>query len=149
MTELEQFKQQLEQSIVVEHINPPVPASELVKIERQVGVPFPSWLKEFYTKCNGFEGETGIKYAWNLNEISQMTLCIRGEEWAPPWINKAILFGDNGFGGTSTEYWVALEGKLVRWCLGDGPVYHEVSDLETLWKTLQTEWDELDLQDEG
>jgi hypothetical protein len=52
------------------------------------------------------------------------------------------VFGYLGGSGSITTHTVALDGKLVEWCYGDGEEYTEVDgDLFAVWRRLQAEWD--------
>jgi hypothetical protein len=124
----------------------PAPEQSLIDdVERSLGVQLPQWLRAVYRSCNGFQGPTGTNYLYPLDGhdgVLEFTLFLRKEEWAPAWIERAIIFGDNGVGGSIITHWVALDGRLIEWCIGDGDRYALVeNDLFALWKREQERWD--------
>jgi hypothetical protein len=125
----------------------PGAAPELIaEVERGLGVPFPAWLRDIYCACNGFCGPTGVVYLYRLDGsegVLEFTLFLRGE-WALPWLERAIVFSDNGLGGSITTHWVALDGQLIEWCYGHGGDYTVLDyDLFEVWRREQEFWDEI------
>jgi len=124
---------------------PPPGIAALEETERALGVPFPGWLRDVYLACNGFEGPAGVRYLWPLEGregVLLFTKFLRSEDWSPSWLDRAIIFGDNGVGGSITTHWAALDGKLIEWCYGDGAAYSVLDcGLLGLWKREQDKWD--------
>jgi hypothetical protein len=124
----------------------PAPSLKLIEeVERRLGVPFPEWVRGVYRSCNGFCGPTGVRYLYPLDGrdgVLELTLFLRNEDWSPPWLKRAIVFGDNGVGGSITTHWLALDGKLIQWCYGDGTDFSILNcDLFALWSREQALWD--------
>ena len=45
-----------------------IPMAELIeRTERELGVPFPDWLREVYLACNGFSGLIGVCSMFRLD----------------------------------------------------------------------------------
>ena len=130
----------------VEQINPPASAETIEEVERQLGLPFPQWLREVYLACDGFTGPTGVRYLYPLLEPDgalEFTQFLRREPYWPSWLERAIIFSDNGIGGTLTVHWCALDGQLIEWCYGDADALQVLHmDLFALWKREQQDhWD--------
>ena len=91
--------------------------------EDRLGVLFPQWLRDLYLACDGFLGPTAWPYLFPLeggDGVVEFTEFLRGEDWTPPWLTRAVVFGSNVGGGTGTVNYAALDGELIEWCLGDG-----------------------------
>jgi hypothetical protein len=127
---------------------PPADPAEVDQVERELGVPFPDWLRRIYLASDGFVGPSGVRYLYRLKErngVSDFNLFLRQEWTDATWLKDAIVFGDNGLGGSSTVQWGTLNGRLVEWCLGDGPEYQLLDvDIFGLWEREQRTWDELE-----
>jgi hypothetical protein len=117
----------------------------LDEVEQRLVVPFPDWLRSVYHYSNGFCGPTGVRYLYPLDGrdgVLEFTLFLREEDWSPKWLQRAIVFSDNGAGGSITIHWAALDGQLIEWCYGDGADFRILeSDLLALWKREQERWD--------
>jgi hypothetical protein len=123
-----------------------VPMTELIaEVERKLGVPMPPWLREVYLSCNGFLGPYGECYLYPLDGregVGDFTLFLREEDWSPPWLNRAIVFGYIGGSGSTTAHSVALDGRLIEWCIGDGDKFTALEGgLLELWRQIQARWD--------
>jgi hypothetical protein len=123
-----------------------VPMAELIeRVEQKLGVSMPPWLREVYLSCNGFLGpyRECILYPLDGSEgVEEFTQFLRDENWAPPWLNRAIVFGYTGGSDSTTAHSVVLDGQLVEWCYADGAKFSVVEgDLFDLWRRLQAEWD--------
>jgi hypothetical protein len=122
---------------------PPADIAVLEQAERRLGVVFPDWLRVFYLNCNGFRGPTGVRYLYPLDGpdgVLSFTEFVR-MEWGFPWLQRAIVFSDNGLGGSTTVHWAALDGKLIEWCYGDDGEYTVLDfDLLVLWAREQQRW---------
>ncbi len=145
------MRARIREAIRVEQFYPPPsrPLPEAIAdTERKLGVPMPPWLREVYLCCNGFSGPTDECYLYPLEggkSVANFTLFLRGEEWAPAWLNRAIVFGYTGGSGSGTTHAVALDGRLIEWCYGDGDQFTVLDGgLFALWRRIQAEWDELD-----
>jgi hypothetical protein len=126
-----------------------VPMTELIEdVERRLAVPMPSWLRTIYLCCNGFSGPYGVGTLYHLDGdegVLDFTLFLRTQEWSPPWLKRAIVFGDTGAGGSITTHWAALDGQLIEWCYGDGAAFTVLEpDLFALWRRVQEGWDAVD-----
>jgi SMI1/KNR4 family protein SUKH-1 len=115
-----------------------VPMTDLIaEVERKLGVPMPPWLREIYRHCNGFTGPYGRDVLYRLDGsqgVVEFTLAIRAQDWAPPWLSRAIIFGATGGTGSMTTHTVALDGQLVMWCYGDGEKFTvPEGDLFDVW----------------
>lgn len=128
-------------------INPPATPKMIESVERGLGVPFPPWLRSIYLACNGFCGPTGVGYLWPLEGeygVEAFTHFLRNDPNWPDWLDRAIVFSDNGVGGTITVHWAALDGKLIEWCYGDNEAFTILNiDLFELWAREQKMWDEI------
>ena len=85
----------------------------IATVETGLGVGFPDWLRSIYHACNGFCGPTGVPYLFPLDGrdgVLEFTLFLRGEDWSPEWLKRAIIFGMGVGSGTSTTHWAALDG---------------------------------------
>jgi hypothetical protein len=131
----------------VEEFKPPAAAELIDDVERGLRVSFPSWLREVYLACNGFTGPTGVRYLYPLDGsggVLDLTLFLR-EEWWPDWLDRSIIFSDNGLGGSITTHWGVLDGRLIEWCYGDVDEYSILDlDIYELWAREQEGWNELD-----
>jgi len=130
----------------------PAASRELIDddVEWRLAAPFPGWLRTVYRSCNGFCGPTGVRYLYPLDGrdgVLELNLFLRDEDWAPPWLNRAIVFSDNGAGGSITTHWVALDGALIQWCYGDGADFTVLDcDLFELWRREQERWDAVSIE---
>ena len=129
----------------VTNVNPPATEAMVEGVEEALGVAFPPWLRRIYRACNGFSGPTGVHYLWPLDGregVQEFTLFLRAEEYWPDWLDRAIVFSDNGLGGSITVHWAALNGNLVEWCYGDSERFDVLEfDLFELWRREQARWD--------
>jgi hypothetical protein len=126
-----------------------VPMTELIaEVERRLGVPMPPWLRKVYLHCNGFLGPTRecILYPLDGTEgVGEFTLFLREQDWSPPWLERAIVFGYIGGSGSTTAHSAALDGQLIEWCYGDGEVFTALQGgLFDLWRRIQARWDDID-----
>ena len=130
--------------IEVTAVNPAASRELIDDAERRLDVAFPEWLRAIYRSCNGFCGPTGVRYLYPLegrDGVVEFTLLLRDAEWSPPWLNRAIVFSDNGAGGTITTHWAVLDGNLIEWCYGDGAEFTVLEcDLLGLWRRDQCLW---------
>ncbi len=125
-----------------------IPLAELIAdVERKLGVPLPSWLREVYLSCNGFFGPTGECYLYPLDGsegVGDFNLFLREQDWAPPWLERAIVFGSIGGSGSTTTHTLVLDGQLCEWCYGDGERFRVLQGgLLKLWQQIQAKWDNL------
>ena len=144
----ESILEQISAVMRVEQYFPPTDSADIDQVERELGVPFPHWLRRLYLASNGFIGPTGVRYLYRLREpngMSDFTVFLR-QEWADAaWLKHAIIFGENGLGGSSTVQWGTLDGQLIEWCYGDGIEYQLLNfDVFGLWAREQRMWDELE-----
>ena len=127
--------------------DPPATSAMIDAAEGALGVPLPDWLREIYLACNGFRGPTDVRYLYPLDGregVAEFTFFLR-TEWSLPWLSRAIVFSDNGVGGTCTVHWAALDGMLIEWCYGDGEEYTVVDgDLYDVLSREQVMWDEME-----
>jgi len=147
MTTSESILNRISAVMRVERFFPPADPADLEQAERQLGVQFPDWLRRIYVATDGFVGPTGVRYLYRLREpngLLDFNPFLRQEWEQADWLRRAIVFGDNGLGGSSTVQWAALDGCLIEWCLGDGHE-HEILDLDVfgLWAREQRNWDAL------
>lgn len=130
-------------AIRVESSDPPATTSEIAEVSTELQVPFPKWLSDAYLACNGFRGPTSVSYLWPLvgeGSVISYNHFFRGEDYFPQWLHRAIMFGDDGVGGT----YGALDGRLIYWYAGDGDDYKVLEpDLLVLWRRKQAMWDEI------
>ena len=131
-----------------EEFKPPAAAALIEDVERGLGITFPSWLREVYLACNGFTGPTGVRYLYPLEGPGgalDWTLFLRDEPWWPDWLDRSIIFSDNGLGGSITTHWGVLDGDLIEWCYGDVDDYSILNfDIYELWAREQRWWNELE-----
>jgi hypothetical protein len=144
----EQILSKIRSVMKVKEFNPPAPEALIDSVERGLGVNFPNWLKEIYLACDGFTGPTGVGYLHQLdgqNGVLEFTQFLREEPWWPDWLDRAIIFSDNGLGGSITVHWGVLDGQLIEWCYGDADNYIVLDlDIYQLWAREQKHWDRLD-----
>ena len=103
--EAEKFRAEVRRAIAVTEFHEPPPgipmAESIADTEARLGVPMPPWLRQVYECCNGFSGPTGVAMMYPLDGyegVGEFNLFLRGLEWAPTWLDRAIVFGDNGAG---------------------------------------------------
>ena len=144
----DRVRQRLLDVMRVETFYPPADASAIAAAETRVGVVFPQWLRNLYLACNGFRGPTQWEYLLPLEGcegLVEFTQFLRAEEWAPPWLARAVVFGSDTGSLSLTTHFVALDGALVTWTFGDGPVFVEFDGtVYDLYRREQALWDELD-----
>ncbi|HUO07497.1 MAG TPA: SMI1/KNR4 family protein [Phycisphaerae bacterium] len=130
----------------VEKMAPPATPELIAEVEQGLSVAFPNWLREIYLTCDGFTGPTGVRYVWPLNGDQGVLRCnhFLREDWQCDWLRRAIIFSDNGLGGSITVHWGALDGRLIEWCYGDADEY-KILDLSLfdLWAREQAIWDDV------
>ena len=143
----DRVRQHLLDVMRVETFYPPADASAIAAAEAKVRVAFPHWLRELYLACNGFRGPTQWEYLIPLEGregLVEFTEFLRAEDWAPPWLSRAVVFGSDINSGTLTTHFVALDGKLVTWTLGDaGEFVPFDGTVYDLYRREQAGWDEL------
>jgi hypothetical protein len=119
----------------------------IAAVEQKLAVAMPPWLREVYLSCNGFLGPAGVCCLYRLDGpegVGDFTLFLREQDWAPPWLQRAIVFGYIGGSGSTTSHTVALDGRLIEWCYGDGDQYRALNGgLFALWRQIQAQWDQL------
>lgn len=127
--------------------NPAATPDMLDDAERSLGVALPDWLREIYLACNGFRGPTDVRYLYALDGNDgavEFTSFLR-TEWSLPWLDRAIVFSDNGIGGSCTVHWAILDGQLIEWCYGDDGEYTVADgDLFGLLAREQAFWDDIE-----
>jgi hypothetical protein len=148
MAPSESILEQISAVMRVDQYFPPADPSDVERVGRELGVQFPDWLRRIYLASDGFIGPTGVRYLYRLRErngVLDFTTFLR-QEWADArWLKHAIVFGDNGLGGSSTIQWATLNGQLIEWCYGDGPEYQLLDvDVFGLWEREQRTWVDLD-----
>ena len=148
--------------IVVEEFHPPplrplfepdgrrlrVPMAELIeRTERDLGPPFPDWLKAVYLCCNGFSGPISVCSLLRLDGpdgVAGYTLFLRSQEWSPAWLQRAIVFSHRRVSWSIDTHWAARDGELVEWTPGAGAGYTVLEpDLFALWRREQEQADRL------
>lgn len=126
----------------------PATSSDIDEAGRVLGVPFPPWLRDLYLLSDGFTGPTGVRYLYPLlgrDGAVGTTLFLRNESWAPEWVQRSIIFADNGMGGSITTHWGALDDSIVEWCFGDGADFTERGhDYASVLAAEQRTWDEVE-----
>jgi hypothetical protein len=129
---------------------PPAHPQEIDDVGRELGVQFPSWLRHIYLATDGFLGPTGVRYLYRLggsDGVLNFNRFLRQEWNEATWLSKAIIFAENGVGGTLTVHWAALDGQLIEWCYGDGSEYQVLDcDIFTVWAREQKNWDGLEAE---
>lgn len=127
---------------------PPADPSDVQHVEQELGVPFPPWLRHIYAAADGFLGPTGVRYLYPLmptNGVLDFTRFLRREWHEAAWLERAIVFAENGLGGSLTIHWAVLDGQLIEWCYGDGTEY-QVSELDIfgVWAREQLMWNNVE-----
>jgi hypothetical protein len=147
MSELNPMLVRLHSAIEVTKYNPPASHELIAQAEARLGQQLPDWLRLIYVSFNGFSGPTEVRYLYSLDGAegaAEFTLFLRSEDWCPSWISRAIIFGENGVGGTLTTHWAALDGDLIEWCYADGEVFTALPcDLFEVWRREQEHWNEV------
>ncbi len=125
---------------------PPADPNAIEEVERELGVSFPTWLRQLYLAADGFVGPTGVRYLYRLKErdgILGITQDLRRGWDQAEWLKRAIVFADNGLGGTLTVHWAVLDEQLVEWCYGDEAEYQVLpTDIYNVWAREQRAYDE-------
>jgi hypothetical protein len=144
----DQVRQRLRDVMRVETFYAPADASAIAAAETSVGVAFPQWLRTLYLACNGFRGPTQWEYLLPLDGregLVEFTQFLRAEEWAPPWLTRAVVFGSDTGSLSCTTHFVALDGELVTWMLGDGDEFIKFEGtVYDLYRREQAGWDALE-----
>jgi len=120
----------------------PCHPSDVAKAEELLGHPLPPPLTELYLNFNGFAGPTDAAFFYPLltptsfsnTSLVEYTLSLRGEDYFPRFLQRAVAIGDYGVG----PCWVILidtPGKILEW---DG---EWGDDYETLEGTLADVWE--------
>jgi hypothetical protein len=129
----------------VERYFPPADPKNVEDVERELGVRFPGWLRQIYEATDGFVGPTGVRYLYRLNDhdgVLDFNQFLRQEWYEAIWLKRAIVFADNGIGGSLTVHWAVLDGRLIQWCYGDGIEYQVLEiDIFGVWAREQRRWD--------
>ncbi len=140
-------REALANAMRIESFGPPAEPAAIAGAEDRLGVPFPPWLHELYLACDGFLGPTAWPYLLPLSGsdgVTEFTEFLRGEDWAPTWLNRAVVFGSNVGSGTGTVNYCALDGELIEWCLGDGAEFTRFEGtVYELYSREQACWDEI------
>src|SRR5687768_1962049 len=116
----------LREAMRVESFGPPAHPDRIAEAEQRLGVEFPSWLRDLYLACDGFTGPTAWPYLLPLggrDGVIEFNEFLRGEDWAPVWLPRAVVFATDTGSGTGTVNFAVLDGELIEWCLGDGSEY--------------------------
>ena len=125
----------------------PATHSMIDAAQQSLGVEIPNWLRNIYLACNGFIGPTDVRYLYPLDGsegAAQFTSFLR-TEWTTPWLHRALVFSDNGMGGSLTVHWAILDGQLIEWCYGNGDAYTVADgDFFELLSREQALWDDAD-----
>lgn len=129
----------------------PASDAEVDLAQRELGTPFPAWLRSLFKACNGVTAKKHSQdVLWDLQKVVDDTLFMRddenfGDSPAPEWLERAIILAYKWGSGSDTSHWAALDGKLIEWYLGD---YDEFVVLETDFveqlRRLQKWWDDGD-----
>jgi hypothetical protein len=142
-------RQALYDAMHIESFGPPADLTAIASAGDRLGVVFPVWLRDLYLACDGFLGPTAWPYLLPLGGcegVVEFTEFLRGQDWAPSWLKRAIVFGSNVGSGTGTVNFVALDGCLIEWCLGDGARFtHFTGAVYDLYRREQAGWDELEV----
>ena len=78
--------------------------------------------------------------------VVEFTEFLRSEDWSPPWLKRAVVFGSNEGSGTCAVNFVALDGCLIEWCLGDGAEFRRFDGtVYDLYRREQAGWDAIDV----
>jgi hypothetical protein len=125
-----------------------VPMAEPIeRTERDLGLPFPDWLKAVYLSCNGFSGPIGVCSLLGLDGpggVAGYTLFLRSQESSPAWLQRAIVFSHRRVSWSIDTHWAARDGDLVEWAPGEGPSPTILEpDLFALWRREQEQADRL------
>jgi hypothetical protein len=127
---------------------PRVPMADLIeRTERDLGAPFPDWLRAVYLSCNGLRGPIGVCSLLGLDGpegVVGYTLLLRSQESSPAWLQRAIVFSHRRVSWSIDTHWAALDGELVEWGPGAGAGYTVLGpDLFALWRREQEQADRL------
>jgi hypothetical protein len=140
-------RQALRDAMRVESFGPPADPAAISAAAERLGVAFPSWLRDLYLACDGFLGPTAWPYLLPLSGhdgVVEFTEFLRGQDWAPLWLNRAVVFGSNVGSGSCTVTFCALGGDLIEWCLGDGAEFTRFDGtVYDLYRREQAGWDEI------
>ncbi|KUJ65030.1 hypothetical protein ACZ90_52790 [Streptomyces albus subsp. albus] len=109
---------------LIEHANdevelsPPAQAEELATLERQLGHPIPSSLRELLLETNGVEDSYGSEIIWDASRLLNDNLTFRSNPsyrdlYMP--FDHLVFFGDNG-GGDQFAFPVRpLKSEVFAW----------------------------------
>src|SRR3712207_4216953 len=114
--------------------------ADVARAEKLLGHTLPPPLTELYLNFDGFAGPTNAAFFYPLltpspfsnTSLVEYTLFLRGEDYFPPFLRRALAIGDYGVGPC---WLISLDnpGSVLEW---DG----EWDDYETLEGTLVDVW---------
>jgi hypothetical protein len=130
----------------VTSFGPPCSPEQIEEASRKLALRFPDALRSLYLAFDGLRGPTNAAFLWSLAKVVDQNLFVREEEWAPSWLRRVIIFGDDGIGGTIGIQW-AIDpdhtDQIIEWCLGslsDRPIGG--STVFEVWRREQERYDE-------
>ncbi len=93
---------------------PPATPRQMEAAEHSLGHGLPMSLKQHYAEYDGFEGPTGARFLYSLEDLVKTTLWLRGEGYFPDFIQHSVAIGDDGTGA----YWlidIDRPGRIIDW----------------------------------
>jgi SMI1 / KNR4 family (SUKH-1) len=116
-----------------EGFGPPCAPEDIARAEQELGHPLPAVLRELYLSFDGFPGPTGAGFFSPLlpgddpNSVSLVgfTLSLRGEDYFPRFLQRAVVFGGDGCG---SNWGILIESpdEIFEWHPEDGEEYSVV-----------------------
>ena len=146
--EQQETRERIASVIHVSEFGEPACDEDIERVEQQLEVSFPSWLRSIYRACNGFTTRFGMETLFSLAGIVRYKKFLQigdEEDLLPDWFPRAIIFVCEGACGVGTMHWAALDGELIKWCFEDWDEFNSPKqNFFDLLKELQNTWDEWD-----
>lgn len=109
---------------------PPCSPDDLERAEHELGHPLPPVLRELYLSFDGFLGPTAAVFFSPLFErddsagdsLVGFTLFLRGEDYFPRFLQRAVIFGGDGC-GSNWGMLIDLPGVVFEWHPEQGEDY--------------------------
>ncbi|WP_333677759.1 SMI1/KNR4 family protein [Dyella sp.] len=76
----------------------PATPEMLDRAEAKLGHALPPVLLSHFLAFNGFKGPTAADFFYSVDQLVEMTLFFRSEDYFPGFLDTAVAFGDDGTG---------------------------------------------------
>ena len=103
---------------------------DLERAEHELGHPLPAVLRELYLDLDGFLGPTAAVFFSPLlqrddlagDSLVGVTLFLRGEDYFPSFLQRAVIFGSDGC-GSNWGMLIDMPGVVFEWHPEQGEDY--------------------------